>query len=184
MSPSHNKLYIYTSNLRITAPNFINRPLYFLTLLIDHIISSFISTEETTISFLEIKQVAESDVGDYQCIASLLSELWVFKSNYASLDLLGFVGGVSDVVVKREDAAVIAVSVRSEEGVLLTCTLSEGIVDMWVVREEGNVVEYEGAVSGILDQTLEVDYRCQVTYSKETIYSQTAAISIIGTIAI
>ena len=151
--------------------------------MIDCIISSFISTKETTISFLKIEHVAETDVGDYQCIASLLSKLWIFKSNYAPLDLLGFVGVISDQVVKREEAPVITASVRYEEGVLLTCTLSEGVADMREVSHEDNVVQYEGSVSGILDETPEVDYKCNVTYSEDVVVSRTATISIIGKIS-
>ena len=68
--------------------------------------------DQTTESYLEINNVAEKHLGEYRCIASFLADLSVYQSNYASLDLLGFVDTVSDIVVTRDDTPHIKFSVR------------------------------------------------------------------------
>ena len=134
---------------------------------------------------MTIDQLSESDVGEYRCIANLLADLMVYKSNYASLTLLGFIGQAPDVVVKRDEVPIIPLSVRLGSGVDVTCTLSTGLVEMSEVGLEGSVVEYEGVVSEIPSETTDIPYHCQVTYSGGvTMLSSTASIAIIGIVTL
>ena len=91
---------------------------------------------------------------------------------------------MSDIMVKRDDVPSIRFSIRSEEGVLVSCSLSEGEVAMAAVGSEGDVIEYVGEVSGIPPHTAQIVFSCEARYSQTTITSHKAAISIIGRVGV
>jgi len=123
----------------------------------------------TSYSYLTLNSVLTSDVGEYRCAASILSDLTVYGSEPAPLKLLGFIDIVSDIVVKRGQLTEVVFSVRHQDGVKVSCDLSRGAVQISEGDHHGDVVRFRGEVISVGWEVKEIQYSCSVSYGADVV---------------
>ena len=137
--------------------------------------------EEKSKSLLTLDSISHSDLGEYRCAASILSDLSVHISDPEPLRLLGFIQTVTDLVVRRGEAIQVLFSVRHKVGHHVSCEVSEGAILMGSGVSQGDVIQYSGEVISVNEKIKEVQCSCSIDYGMDVVIkSEVARIFIVG----